>query len=175
MSTTTWIRRVISGGGVVLLAAVGGYIGTAGANHTHSDVSNANPFHDEIAWLTDPDHQIATGFPDGTFHPQEPVKRQQLAFWLANYNSQFEVVFAESIPTINGDTSLVASVTCPSGSRVLGGGGRSSYVGQYIEDSYPSSDATWTVRWRKADGSNFGAGFTSLAYAICGPEEVTAP
>lgn len=45
-----------------------------------SDVPATNPFHTEIAWLAA--SGITTGYPDGTFHPVEPVNRDAMAAFL---------------------------------------------------------------------------------------------
>jgi hypothetical protein len=65
--------------GVVLVTAIlGGVLGgLALASHQFPDVATGSAFHDDINDFVDAG--CATGFPDGTYHPQEAVKRQQMA------------------------------------------------------------------------------------------------
>lgn len=60
------------------VAGVGG--GIAVANHQFPDVPPGSAFHDDIDDFVNAG--CATGFPDGTYHPQEAVKRQQMARFL---------------------------------------------------------------------------------------------
>lgn len=64
---------------VILLlgTAVGG---VAMAADDFSDVPDSHPFHDDIGWLAD--SGVANGFPDGTYHPSDPVTRQAMAAFL---------------------------------------------------------------------------------------------
>lgn len=66
---------------VATVAALAALLGTVGgaalANHQFPDVPTGNAFHDDIDDFANAG--CATGFPDGTFHPQEDVKRQQMA------------------------------------------------------------------------------------------------
>jgi hypothetical protein len=54
-----------------------GWIGPAGANHQFPDVATGSAFHDAISDFVDAG--CATGFPNGTYHPTDPVNRQQIA------------------------------------------------------------------------------------------------
>jgi Tol biopolymer transport system component len=58
----------------------------AGEDPTFPDVPNANPFYNEIEWMVAV--EVADGFPDGTFRPQDFVKRQQMANFLYNLAGQ---------------------------------------------------------------------------------------
>jgi hypothetical protein len=102
---------------------------TAWAIHDFDDVPDSNPFHDEISWMADTN--ITTGFPDGTFHPADPVTRQAMsAFMERLYNLQAGL---NSVATgtdgggITGGgftniTGAAATVTIPAGTigRVIG-------------------------------------------------------
>jgi len=46
----------------------------------YPDVPETHPFAEAIAWATE--WGIATGYPDGTFGPGDPITRQQVAAWL---------------------------------------------------------------------------------------------
>jgi hypothetical protein len=54
--------------------------GAAVASHDFGDVPDTSPFHEDISWMADAG--IASGFPDGGFHPTDPVSRQTLAAFL---------------------------------------------------------------------------------------------
>jgi hypothetical protein len=56
---------------------VGVFAGVALASHQWSDVPTGNFFHDSIDDISTAG--CASGYPDGTFHPTEPVLRQQMA------------------------------------------------------------------------------------------------
>jgi hypothetical protein len=65
--------RILTVIGLVLVGSVGSVL----ANHSFPDVADSSPFHDDIARFADA--ECADGFPDGGFHPTDPVKRQQMA------------------------------------------------------------------------------------------------
>ena len=56
---------------------------------TFSDVPTSNPFFLEIEWLAA--QGIAAGFPNGTFLPQDPVKRQQMANFVYRFTRTIHV------------------------------------------------------------------------------------
>lgn len=59
---------------------------TAYASHDFSDVPDSNTFHDDISWLAD--SGITNGFPDGTYHPTDPVSRQAMAAFMRRLAGQ---------------------------------------------------------------------------------------
>jgi hypothetical protein len=73
--------------------------------------------------------------------------------------------------TNTGGTAGAATVTCPTGTVVLGGGIHlSDQIAQITNDSYPSATSSWT-------GDVFNGGFgtpTFSVYAICGPAAATS-
>jgi S-layer homology domain len=72
-------RQTIGVGVVALVAALlGGVVSQALASVSFSDISGS-PFEEEIINVANAG--IATGFPDGTFRPHDPVNRQQFAAW----------------------------------------------------------------------------------------------
>jgi hypothetical protein len=73
------------------------------------------------------------------------------------------VIVSESTP-LPDNTSQSVAASCPTGSQLLGGGGRTGLTGVPLTDSYPLSDGRW-----QADGTNdnSGANGTLTAYAIC--------
>jgi S-layer homology domain len=52
-----------------------------------SDVSTDNQFYTEIAWFASTG--LTTGYPDGTFHPTEPVQRDAMAAYIFRENQIF--------------------------------------------------------------------------------------
>jgi hypothetical protein len=60
--------------------------GVAVAAHDFNDVPDSNPFHDDISWLASTG--ITSGYPDGGFHPNEPVTRQTMAAFLRRVAGQ---------------------------------------------------------------------------------------
>jgi hypothetical protein len=66
---------------------------------------------------------------------------------------------ALSFPTAN-----TATVACPAGTKVVGGG--ANVVGEklILQSSFPATDSTWTVRVSRHDGSSTG---TFTPFAIC--------
>jgi len=66
------------------------------------------------------------------------------------------------------DATATRTATCPSGTKVVSGGGvcTSNCSNIFIIDTYPSSATVWTTKWqvRSTDGSG---SMTAGAYAIC--------
>lgn len=73
------------------------------------------------------------------------------------------VIMSESVP-LPQNSSQSVTASCPAGSQLLGGGGRTQVQGVPLTGSYPLSDNRW-----QADGTNgnTGANATLEAYAIC--------
>jgi hypothetical protein len=98
---------------VVAFAAATG--GVAFGNHVFPDVATNSPFHQEVANVAGAG--IATGFPNGTYHPQDPVNRQQMAAFMNRGSGR--VAFGESGGFVNATTNNVpvdiASVTVTAG------------------------------------------------------------
>lgn len=55
------------------------------ASPSFTDVGHDNPFYGPIEWLASVG--ISTGYPDGGFHPTEPVTRQAMAAFLDRYDA----------------------------------------------------------------------------------------
>src|SRR5262245_22206042 len=64
----------------VLVVATTLLLGALPAAAAFNDVGPDHPFHDDITWMAD--LGIASGFPDGGFHPSEAVTRQSMAAFL---------------------------------------------------------------------------------------------
>jgi hypothetical protein len=111
-------RRRLPTAMVVVLAVLASLTATAVANHI-SDVPNSNPFHDEIAQFVGAG--CATGFPDGSFHPQDEVKRQQMARFVRNCGGRVQhdqggVTLTSGSPNAND----VAAVDLTTGAQGAG-------------------------------------------------------
>lgn len=89
-----------------VLVTVGALIAPLGAwaAPSFNDVPESHPFYEEIEWMASTG--ITEGFPDGGFHPSDPVTRQAMsAFMQRLYDLQEETVIASA------DTSSSTSST----------------------------------------------------------------
>jgi hypothetical protein len=155
--------------GLVLGSLVGG---TALADHQFSDVGPNNQFHDDVDWLVQ--HQITTGFPDGTFRPTQPVSRQAMAAFLSRANNDLRVATGTSSPTI-GSTEFNVSATCDPDERAVAGGGSVSLGGIFLTVSRPSAnEQEWVVRYQTVGGELLKPSRVD-AWALCVPDTLTAP
>ena len=158
---TTLIRlATLLVAGIVL--GTGFSVASAVASHQFSDVPNSNVHHADIGWLVD--HEIAEGYPNGTFRPNDPVLRRQAAKWFHAYNSRLHVVFHSQSYT--GATEVNNAATCPAGERALAGGGNTDSFNMMLTDITPSGDHV-SVRWET--DNNATANGNSNAWALCGP------
>lgn len=75
-------RRTALGGTLAAAVAVGATVATAApaAAVTFKDVPTSQPFHREITELARAG--IVNGWPDGTFRPYDPVRRDAMAAYL---------------------------------------------------------------------------------------------
>lgn len=96
---------------MAVLAAItglsGAFVGVAVANHQWSDVPESNFFHDSITNFTDAG--CASGYPDGTFRPTEPVLRQQMARFVNSCGGRLWFDSAESVTVTTSDTSVATA------------------------------------------------------------------
>jgi hypothetical protein len=151
---------------VVGLVAGAGFVAAQAVADQFSDVGDTSPFAGDIDWLTDQD--LATGFPDGTFRPNQPVRRGQLAHWLFSYNDRIQTVVASVDPT--PASTFTTTVDCPAGLRAVSGSGAATTgPGLIPVASYPSETFQWQVDWETASGDVVDP--TSLqVVALCVPE-----
>jgi hypothetical protein len=135
---------------VVGLVAGTGFFAAQAVADQFADVPAANPFAGDIGWLTD--QGLASGFPDGTFRPTAPVKRQQLARWMNNYNQRMDTAVASTNPA--AASTFSATVDCPEGRRaVAGSGAATAGLGLTQVASYPSETFQWQVEWENVAGN----------------------
>jgi len=156
-----FLTRCLLGGGI---AGVG-FFGAVAVADSFSDVPGSSPFVDDIDWLTD--HDIAGGFPGGTFHPTEPIKRQQASRWLRNYNSTLHLVTASVNP--GPSDQFEVTVDCPAGERALmGSGAVAPGLDLTLADSYANEEFQWLVRY-DAPGNASVDPSQIQATVLCGP------
>jgi hypothetical protein len=150
---------------VGVVAGTGFWVSLAVADQ-FSDVPAGSAFVDDVDWLTD--HDIASGFPDGTFRPTAPINRQQASRWFRNYNAGLHLVTA----SVNPDpaTTFTAMVDCPDGERALmGSGAVSDGLDLTLADSYANETYQWLVRY-DAPGNAMVDPTQVQATALCGPD-----
>ena len=155
---------------LVLALAVGlvtgtGFFAVQAVADQFSDVPAGNAFAGDVDWLTD--HDIAAGFPNGTFDPTAPIKRQQAARWFRNYNAGLHLVTVSADPG-PADT-FTLTVDCPDGERALTGSGAiSPGLDLALADSYADESFRWLVRY-DAPGDALVDPSQIQATALCGP------
>jgi hypothetical protein len=99
--------------GIVLAAAllVGG-LGASVATAAFDDVSPESAFAEHVENISEAG--IATGYPDGTFRPRQPINRQQAAAWIARsagrIDYDFHVAGPESSPLGELNAAVAESV-----------------------------------------------------------------
>jgi hypothetical protein len=110
--------------GVVLALAIG-VPASVWATHEFFDVSNSNPFHDDISAILDAG--ITTGFGDGGYHPAANVTRQSMAAFL--HRGLGRVAFGKTSDwsaanlVVGSTATILASVAIDSGAESAGGSG----------------------------------------------------
>ena len=107
MSSTTAISRRALVGLVLACSLIAAM--TASAVAVVFSDTGSSPFAEEIDNITNAG--CASGFPDGTFRPQDSVKRQQFAFWLDNCASRSTRATA---PNVSGLSTSFQTVDNPS-------------------------------------------------------------
>jgi hypothetical protein len=121
---------LLTGGGGVLT-------GVAVANHQWSDVPTSDFFHDAIDDFTDAG--CASGYPDGTFRPTQPVLRQQMARFIASCAGRigYDEVLSHPVPTT--DTAVPGLDAFMTAGAVGDGGG---FVHVQVDAHAYSADTT---------------------------------
>ena len=132
------------------------------ASHQFSDVPNTNPFHGDITWAAD--NGIASGFPDGTFRPNDPVSRQGSVAFLHRYSNALTVVHHGGAFTSAFEATK--TVQCPAGKRALAGGGSTNQVNMMMTDLTIGGNAVG-VRWETDNNTSLTG--NSDAWALCAP------
>jgi hypothetical protein len=137
----------------VLVAFVAGSVlsglTAAVAATTFTDVTEANPFKADIDWAAA--NGVTEGYPDGTFKPSKAVTRAQMVAFLHRYNNATVTVSNHAEP--GAVTFYTLNATCPSGTRVIAGGGYTFDNNFAVAASAPFNSTTWTVRWVSKTGA----------------------
>jgi hypothetical protein len=109
---------------VLALAVAGLSTGVipAGANHQFPDVPTGSAFHDAVDNFTNAG--CATGFPDGTYRPTDPVNRQQMARFMNACGGRvtYGEGFVGTLPLDNVGTIPLITQTMTAGALGEGGG-----------------------------------------------------
>src|SRR5262245_285866 len=157
----TMLRKLMLTLAAGALFGIGAWGSSALASHQFGDVPTSSAFHDDVGWLAA--HGIASGFPDGTFHPNDPVNRQQASRWLRNLSGGLHLVH---ISTGGSDLANIAgTASCGAHERALNGGGAADQNNLFITDSSPDGNG-WSVRWETENNAHETISVT--VYALCG-------
>jgi hypothetical protein len=110
------------GGRVLAVVALTVGAATTGAlaDDVFSDVPATSAFHDDIGEFVGA--ECADGFPDGTFHPNDPVKRQQMARFLTRCAGRGRVTASGGIAAEENDVDVIpvsTAVTAPASGLML--------------------------------------------------------
>ena len=93
------------------------------ASHQWPDVPDEQPFHDDIDWLTGTG--ITRGFADGTFRPDAPVTRGQMAAFMHRLSGNADVDPSVNAATVNELEHFAAAVVSVDGDLVHAAGATS--------------------------------------------------
>jgi hypothetical protein len=118
------------------------------------------------AWLRD--NNIANGYSDGTFRPNDDITRGQAAFWVGNYNNTLELVSSSDTDPVT--TDIAHSASCGPGKRAIAGGGQINTANLHLTDSYPLLGG-WVVRFENV-GTVTPVTVTITAWALCAPNTI---
>ncbi len=106
---------------IAALAGLGGVLaGVAIADHQFPDVPAGSPFHDDIDNFANAG--CASGFPDGTFRPQEPVKRQQMARFVTACGGRIEFDTGAVATVTTSETPIISNLNMVAGALGEGAG-----------------------------------------------------
>ena len=177
----SWILKlgVLALGLGVLGLAIGSLAWLAGvtqASHQYPDVPDGAWYHDDVGWLTD--NNIAVGFPDGTYRPNNDVTRAEIATLLHRTADATKpdpvAVSANYAVAWNSDDTKMVTVLCPAGTKVSGGGGSltgftAALVNVALQNSYPLSDLSgWHAQAHEINATATDWNLTVRAVCIKG-------
>ena len=145
---------------------------------TRTAGAGGNAFSDTPPWIADhanwlAANDIANGYPDGTFRPNDDITRGQSAFWLGNYNDTLELVkHVEDLP--GSGTGFGTSVFCPAGKRAVAGGHQGPIAPWVVQASYPNeaSPRQWVIAWSRPDSAPIPE---VTLWALCVPDTIDQP
>lgn len=161
------VTKVAVGLGMAALVGLGA-VGGAYAAGSFTDVPADYTFKGAIDWATL--HNVATGYPDNTFRPNNPVTRGQMTAFLRNYNFETSRHTETLIPAVPA-SSFNLTAECPSGKVPIAGGGSVTSVDTFITDSFPEGNG-WKVRWETEGGASKQPSLT--VYVTCKPSNAAS-
>jgi hypothetical protein len=147
------------------------------ATHLFTDVADGSTHAAGIHYLAE--GGITAGCTPTTYCPTDGLTRAQMGTFLhrasgnapgtaASVNAA--TVTAGAVQTVTSSNSVfdasnnVHSVSCPAGTVVVGGGGFTSNLAWYMEDSRPVGEQSWQVRYRRTSGTS---NQSTTVYARC--------
>jgi hypothetical protein len=115
MDCRTRVRAAVAAGA----AAVVALSGTVVAATAFDDVPPSHPFHEDITWLAGTG--ITSGYPDGGYHPNDPVTRQAMAAFLRRLaGADPDVDPVVDAATLDGRTAADLDDAASVGGRTVG-------------------------------------------------------
>lgn len=151
---------------VAVFAASGAALATSAraGDLTFRDVGPGHPFTDEITFAAQ--SGIATGFPDGTYRPGQPVSRQAMAAFLER--AQSHRVLTRGVSAASA-IAITGTARCDRANHVaISGGATYSGAGTaFMTSSGPGTGNGWTVTMRREGGVQGSMSMT--VYAVCVP------
>jgi hypothetical protein len=114
-------------------------------------VSTEDPFYREIAWIASTG--LTTGYPDGTFHPTEPVHRDAMAAFMFRADQTFlgpqpvNIPATPTFPDVQPGSMFYREIEWAAGAHITTG-----YDDGTFGPSAPiARDAVAAFMWRYAD------------------------
>ncbi len=127
------------------------------ANHVFPDSTNGQAFHEQVGNVAGAG--CTTGFPDGTFRPQDNVNRQQFAAWTNRCGGRVAHGGGSTEVATTSSTYIdVASVDLASGATGSGATGGFVYLSGFVtaetEDTGDAANCPCFVAFELSDGSS---------------------
>jgi hypothetical protein len=169
------MRRLLLGIAVLALVSLPAIALAVG---TFTDVPDDHTHAAGIGYVADTG--ITTGCTATKYCPGDALTRAQMATFLhrasgnapgiapsvnARTVSAGAVTTVEASNAVTNATVNTASVACPAGTVVVGGGGLSGSFGWALQDSHPSGSNSWSVLYEKLTSTP--ANHTAYVYARC--------
>ena len=171
-------RGILTSVAILTIAALAVFlVPTALAVDAFPDVPDSHFAHDFIKWLFD--NGITSGFPDGTYRPDNNVTRAQMAVFIqqvAGAGSAGPVTDADKLDGLDSSAFLLdfytsasnfttgggagggggAVVTCDAGDQATGGGFSIPFgQGLLVTESKPSGNNGWFVEVERTVAGTF--------------------
>jgi hypothetical protein len=154
-------RRLALVATCVTLSVLASTAGVAFANHTFPDVSTNSPFHAEIANIVGAG--VATGFPNNTYRPTDPVNRQQMAAFINRSGGRAGSCQETQQATVSNSPINLCEIEITAGATQNGGGFVVLNASVSGSRSGAAPDSPPAITGLITDGSNFSpSGQTQL-------------